>query len=75
MCQNEFAAPRWGSLQRSPTSGAYSAPPDHQAGFKALGLLLRGGEGEGKEGGGTGKGGGERGKGRERVIPVLRALK
>ena len=66
-----------------PVGGAYSALPDPLAGFKGP-ILLRGGEvmggkertGKGREGkgGGRGKGERERGKGRERIIPVLRAL-
>ena len=37
----------WGSAQTA--RGAYSAPPDPLAGFKGV-LLLRGGEGYGREG-------------------------
>jgi len=38
----------WGSAPH-PTGGAYSAPPDPLAGFKGV-LLLRRGEGYGREG-------------------------
>jgi len=59
-----------------PVEGAYSAPPDLLAGFKAPtseGRAVQGGEEKGKEGGGRRKGGwkGERRNGRERVMLVL----
>jgi len=52
-----------------PAGGAYSAPPDALAGLR--GILLRGGEDKGEEGGQKeegegGKGEGERGKGEGR---------
>ena len=46
ICTKSFVG--WG-LAPDPTGGAYSAPPDLLAGLR--GLLLRGGEGRGREGG------------------------
>jgi len=50
----------WGSAP-DPAGGAYSAPPDPHSWIK--GLLLKGGEGDGR--GGEGDGRGEKGRGTE----------
>jgi len=52
----------WGSAPDS-AGGAYSAPPDHLAGFKGLLLKGEGRGGKGKGGKGREREGGEEGKG------------